>query len=68
MVKLIKYFIVANGFGLLSACANAPAVKVKFDPMMPVPFLIVPNDDPKNNTHNSVDIYQEYDQNFEQEH
>ncbi|MCK5727876.1 MAG: hypothetical protein KAH08_01520 [Methylococcales bacterium] len=67
MNKFIKYFIVMNGLLLLNACADAPALKVKFYPFMPVPFLIVPDDAPKNNTHNNFNVYQEQRRNFEQD-
>ncbi len=67
MIKLIKYFIVANGLFLINSCASAPDLKVKFNPLMPVPFLIVPDDGSENNTHNNVNIYQERDRQFESE-
>ncbi|MCK5925063.1 MAG: hypothetical protein KAG10_04145 [Methylococcales bacterium] len=52
---------------MINSCASAPDLKVKFNPLMPVPFLIVPDDGSENNTHNNVNIYQERDRQFESE-
>ncbi|NOQ36894.1 MAG: hypothetical protein GQ569_13560 [Methylococcaceae bacterium] len=44
MNKLIKWSFTLSGCLLLSACVTNQDYKVQFEPTLPIPFLIVPDE------------------------
>ena len=47
MIKRMKFFLIIVVFLGVTACVKAPKVKLKFDPLMPIPLLIVPDHEPE---------------------
>ncbi len=62
MNKFNKRFFALGLTLFLSACITNQDFKVQFEPTLPVPFLIVPDDEPQNSSDNYQENYQ-YPQN-----
>lgn len=57
MNTLIKSVFVSSLLLLLTACETDQKMKVQFEPTLPVPFLIVPDEGATNNPNNNNQNY-----------
>lgn len=53
MNKLIKSVFITGSLLFLTACETDQKMKVQFEPTLPVPFLIVPDEGATNNPNNN---------------